>query len=275
MVDAGGRRGHPGLRGQPRPPGLRRRPGGRVRRPDGRRAVHRRRHPHHGRRDPGGRRRASCAPPCARLRAEALRQGTTTIEIKSGYGLTVADEARSCGSPASSPPRRRSSARTSCRPSTPAAPTTTWRWCAGAMLDGRRAVRPLGRRVLRAGRLRRRPGPRRARAPGSRAGLLPRVHANQLGAGPRRAARRRAGAASADHCTHLPTRTSTRSAGSSHRGHAAARGRVLDPVALPGRAPAARRRASRVALATDCNPGSSYTIVDAVLHRPRRPRDAA
>ena len=26
---------------------------------------------------------------------EALRQGTTTIEIKSGYGLTVADEARS------------------------------------------------------------------------------------------------------------------------------------------------------------------------------------
>ncbi len=31
----------------------------------------------------------------ARLRAEALRQGTTTIEIKSGYGLTVADEARS------------------------------------------------------------------------------------------------------------------------------------------------------------------------------------
>jgi imidazolonepropionase len=31
----------------------------------------------------------------ARLVAEALRQGTTTIECKSGYGLTVADEARS------------------------------------------------------------------------------------------------------------------------------------------------------------------------------------
>ncbi|MEH0829860.1 imidazolonepropionase, partial [Micromonospora sp. CPCC 205714] len=30
-----------------------------------------------------------------RLRAEMLRQGTTTVEIKSGYGLTVADEARS------------------------------------------------------------------------------------------------------------------------------------------------------------------------------------
>jgi imidazolonepropionase len=30
-----------------------------------------------------------------RLVAEALAQGTTTIECKSGYGLTVADEARS------------------------------------------------------------------------------------------------------------------------------------------------------------------------------------
>src|SRR5579859_2740882 len=31
----------------------------------------------------------------ARLAAEMLRQGTTTFECKSGYGLTVADEARS------------------------------------------------------------------------------------------------------------------------------------------------------------------------------------
>ncbi|MDT4986008.1 MAG: imidazolonepropionase, partial [Micromonosporaceae bacterium] len=31
----------------------------------------------------------------ARLHREALRQGTTTIEIKSGYGLSVADESRS------------------------------------------------------------------------------------------------------------------------------------------------------------------------------------
>ena len=36
--------------------------------------------------------RANVAPAASR---EALRQGTTTIEIKSGYGLTVADEARS------------------------------------------------------------------------------------------------------------------------------------------------------------------------------------
>ena len=31
----------------------------------------------------------------SRLVDEALRQGTTTLEIKSGYGLTVEDEARS------------------------------------------------------------------------------------------------------------------------------------------------------------------------------------
>ena len=30
----------------------------------------------------------------ARLVAEMRRQGTTTVEIKSGYGLTVRDEAR-------------------------------------------------------------------------------------------------------------------------------------------------------------------------------------
>ena len=33
----------------------------------------------------------------ARLVAEMRAQGTTTVEIKSGYGLTVADEARSAG----------------------------------------------------------------------------------------------------------------------------------------------------------------------------------
>ena len=36
-------------------------------------------------------------------RGEALRQGTTTIEIKSGYGLTVADEARSLRIAATTP----------------------------------------------------------------------------------------------------------------------------------------------------------------------------
>ena len=43
-----------------------------------------------------------------------------------------------------------------------------------------------------------------------------------------------------------------------HGGHAAARCRVLDPVALSGR-PRLIDAGATVALATDCNPGSSYT----------------
>ncbi|MFM7597374.1 MAG: imidazolonepropionase, partial [Actinomycetota bacterium] len=38
---------------------------------------------------------ADLAANAARLAAEALRQGTTTLEAKSGYGLTVRDEQRS------------------------------------------------------------------------------------------------------------------------------------------------------------------------------------
>ena len=58
----------------------------------------------------------------ARHVAEMRRQGTTTVEIKSGYGLTVPDEARSLASPGSSPRRPPSSAPTSCPRST----TSTW-----------------------------------------------------------------------------------------------------------------------------------------------------
>ena len=49
----------PGLRRQPHPPRLRRRPRRRVRRPPRRRAVHRWRHPAHGGHHPGGRRRCA------------------------------------------------------------------------------------------------------------------------------------------------------------------------------------------------------------------------
>ena len=55
--------------------------------------LRRRRHPHHRRRHPGRHRRAADRH-VARLVAEMRRQGTTTVEIKSGYGLTVHDEAR-------------------------------------------------------------------------------------------------------------------------------------------------------------------------------------
>ena len=111
--------------------------GGRVRRPDGRRAVHRRRHPHHRRGDPGRLATTSCAPTSRRLRRrDALRQGTTTVEIKSGYGLTVADEAR-CAADRRRVHRRDHLPRRArrARRSTPTGPTSYVDLVCGPMLD--------------------------------------------------------------------------------------------------------------------------------------------
>jgi len=190
-----------------------------------------------------------------RLRREALRQGTTTIEIKSGYGLSVIDEARSlriaaeytdettflgahvvpdgtdpddyvslvCGDMLAA-----------CRPYA--------RWidvfCEHGAFDGDRA-----RTILKAGLA---------------AGLQARVHANQLGPGPGVQLAVELGAASADHCTHLSTVDIEALAGSS-----------TVATLLPGAEFSTRSRypdarallaaGATVALATDCNPGSSYT----------------
>ena len=67
---------------------------GGVRRADGGRALRRRRHRLDGRRHPRRVRRR--AAPAARRRGwpSCGAQGTTTVEIKSGYGLAVDDEAR-------------------------------------------------------------------------------------------------------------------------------------------------------------------------------------
>jgi imidazolonepropionase len=95
-------------------------------------------------------------------------------------------------------------------------------------------------------------------AAGVRAGLVPRVHANQLEVGPGVEIAVEFGAASADHCTHLAPSDVDALAGS---------GTVA--TLLPGAEfstrspyPDARRlldAGATVALATDCNPGSSYT----------------
>jgi imidazolonepropionase len=193
----------------------------------------------------------------ARLVAEALRQGTTTIEIKSGYGLSTADEARSLRlagefTPETTflgahvvPPEYAGRADAYVDLVTgamldAAAPHARWVdvFCERGAFDGDQA-----RAVLSAGAAR---------------GLLPRVHANQLTAGPGVALAVELGAASADHCTHLTDADVAALAGS-------------DTVAtlLPGaefstrsRYPDARRllaAGATVALATDCNPGSSYT----------------
>jgi imidazolonepropionase len=93
---------------------------------------------------------------------------------------------------------------------------------------------------------------------GQARGLLARVHANQLGPGPGAQVAAQVGAASADHCTHLSADdvTALRDAG-------------VVATLLPGaefstRSPypdAAALLAAgvTVALATDCNPGSSFT----------------
>jgi imidazolonepropionase len=190
-----------------------------------------------------------------RLVREARRQGTTTIEIKSGYGLSVADEARSLRL------ARQLTGETTflgahvvpagtaaddyvdlvCGPMLEAAaPYAKWVdvFCDRGAFDGEQA-----RAVLTAG---------------IKAGLAPRVHANQLVAGPGVRLAVELGAASADHCTHLTDADVAALAGS-------------DTVAtlLPGAEfstrspyPDARRLLDAgvtVALATDCNPGSSYT----------------
>jgi imidazolonepropionase len=190
-----------------------------------------------------------------RLVAEMRRQGTTTVEIKSGYGLTVGDEARSLrlareltpettflGAhvvPAGVDPADYVELVTGPMLDA-AAPYAKWVdvFCERGAFDGEQA-----RAILTAG---------------VKAGLRPRIHANQLSPGPGVLLAVELGAASADHCTYLSDADVDALAGS-------------DTVAtlLPGaefatrsRYPDARRlldAGATVALATDCNPGSSYT----------------
>jgi imidazolonepropionase len=192
-----------------------------------------------------------------RLVGEALRSGTTTIECKSGYGLTVEDEARSlrlaaeqtaevtylgahvvppeyAGDPDAYVDLVRGAMLDACVPHA--------RWidvfCERGAFDGDQT-----RAILTAGKER---------------GLVPRVHAGQLGPGPGVRIAVELGAASADHVTHL----------SDADVEALASGGTVATL-LPGAEfstrspyPDARRlldAGATVALAADCNPGSSYT----------------
>ncbi|MBM0259503.1 imidazolonepropionase [Micromonospora sp. 4G55] len=192
-----------------------------------------------------------------RLRAEAMRQGSTTMEIKSGYGLTVADEARSLriaaevsaettflGAhvvPAEYADRPDDYVGLVCGPMlAAAAPYARWVdvFCERGAFDADHT-----RAILTCGQA---------------AGLGVRVHANQLGPGPGVRLGVELGAASVDHCTHLSDADVDALAGS-----------PTVATLLPGAEfstrspyPDARRLLDAgvtVALATDCNPGSSYT----------------
>ena len=198
----------------------------------------------------------------ARLTGELVRSGSTTFEIKSGYGLTVDDEARALriaseftpettflGAhvvPAEFAEDRRGYLDLVAGPMLEAcAPHARWVdvFCDRGAFDDDET-----REVLTAGVAH---------------GLTPRVHANQLQAGPGVQVAVELGAASADHCTHLTDADVTALADTA----------VTDSptvaTLLPGaefstrsRYPDARRLLAAgaiVALATDCNPGTSFT----------------
>lgn len=192
------------------------------------------------------------------LIAEMRAQGTTTVEVKSGYGLTVDDEARALRLAAEVTPEttflgahvvppgvdRVDYLDLVCGPMLAAcAPHARWVdvFCEPASahaFDGDEA-----RAVLTAGRA---------------AGLDLRVHANQLSAGPGVRLAVELGAASADHCTHLTDADVDALAGGSTVAT------LLPGVEFSTRSPYpdARRLLEAgvtVALATDCNPGSCFT----------------
>jgi imidazolonepropionase len=193
-----------------------------------------------------------------RLAGELLRQGTTTFECKSGYGLTVADEARSLALAAEVTPETTYLGAHVVPPEFGADPASYVDLVCGDML---RACAPTARWVdvfCERGAF----GADEARAvlgAGARAGLQPRVHANQLGPGPGVQVAVEAGAASADHCTFLSEGDVDALAASG--GTVAT---LLPGVEFATRSPYpdARRLLDAgvtVALASDCNPGSCFT----------------
>jgi imidazolonepropionase len=203
-----------------------------------------------------------------RLVGEALRQGTTTIEIKSGYGLNVADEARTLrlaseltsettflGAhvvPAEYRDRPDDYVSLICGPMLAmAAPHAKW---VDAFVERGAFDEDQARVILTAGR---------------EMGLGVRVHGNQLGPGPGVRLAVELGAASVDHCTHLSDADVDALASSPfdcmcHDGWDRTVATLLPGAEFSTRSPYpdARRLLDagvRVALATDCNPGSSYT----------------
>jgi imidazolonepropionase len=196
----------------------------------------------------------------ARLVEEMRRQGTTTVEIKSGYGLTVHDEARSlavarqftdettflgahvvpateqgeAGDPAAyvelvTGPMLEA-----------AAPYARWIdvFCERGAFDADQA-----RRVL---------------AAGAAAGLRGRLHAIQLGPGPGVQLACELGLLAVDHCTYLDDAdvAALRESGTVAT--------LLPGVEFSTKQPYPDARALldagvRVALASDCNPGSCFT----------------
>ncbi|MFL6023868.1 MAG: amidohydrolase family protein, partial [Marmoricola sp.] len=193
----------------------------------------------------------------ARLVAEMRRQGTTTVEIKSGYGLTTHDEARSLAIagaftdettflgahvvPVEYADDPAGYVELVTGPMLDAAAVHA-RWidvfCETGAFDADQA-----RAILLAGQAR---------------GLRGRLHANQLGPGPGVRLACELGLVAVDHCTHLEDADVAALADS---GTVAT---LLPGVEFSTRSPypSGRRLIDAgvsVALASDCNPGSCYT----------------
>jgi imidazolonepropionase len=193
----------------------------------------------------------------ARLVAEMRRQGTTTVEIKSGYGLSVLDEARSLavarqyteettflGAHVVPPEYAEDPAGYVDLVTGPmleaVAPYAAWIdvFCERGAFDEDQA-----RAILAAGRA---------------AGLRGRLHANQIGPGPGVRLACELGLVAVDHCTHLDPEDVEALV---HSGTVAT---LLPGVEFSTRSPYPDARGLvdagvTVALASDCNPGSCYT----------------
>ena len=201
-------------------------------------------------------------------RAEALRAGITHLEIKSGYGLEVETERRSCvvageltddvtflgahAVPAEYEGRADDYVELVCGAMLDACrPHARWIdvFCERGAFDADQS-----RAVLAAGRA---------------AGLGLRVHGNQLGFGPGRPARRGAGRG-VGRPLHLPLgRRPRRARRQRDRGHLPAGDGLLDARALPGRAARDRRR--RAGRDRDqLQPRLELHDLDGVLHRAGR-----
>ena len=191
----------------------------------------------------------------ARLVAEMRRQGTTTVEVKSGYGLSVRDEARSLAVARQVTPETTFlGAHVVPDGTTPeeyvdlvtgpmleaCAPHAKWVdvFCERGAFDEDQA-----RTVL---------------AAGAAAGLRGRLHANQLGPGPGVRLACELGLVAVDHCTYLDGDDVDALAAS---GTTAT---LLPGVEFSTRSPYPDGRrlldaGVHVAIASDCNPGSCYT----------------
>jgi imidazolonepropionase len=192
-----------------------------------------------------------------RLVSELTTSGVTTFETKSGYGLSVKDEARSIEI-AGRHTQETTFLGAHVVPEDFAGRADEYvSLVTGEMLDAvRQSAKWIdvfcdegafdvdqSREILRAGIAK---------------GLAPRIHANQLAAGGGVQLAVELDCASADHCTHLSDKDIEALAGSNTVAS------LLPGAEFSTRAtyPDARRlfeAGATVALATDCNPGSSYT----------------